>query len=63
MNDPTIVLRKRVERYLKQNKITATAFGQAGFKNPSIVSRIRTGKITVATLNRVNAYLDKETAK
>ena len=59
MTDPVIALQKRVEAYLRKTKMTPTAFGKAALRNPSLVRRIREGKIGLATIRQVSAYLER----
>jgi 2,4-dienoyl-CoA reductase-like NADH-dependent reductase (Old Yellow Enzyme family) len=59
MTDPVEALQRRVEAYLKRNKMTATAFGKAALKNPSLVRRIRSGAIGMVTIRKVSAYLER----
>lgn len=59
MTDPALALQKRVENYIKRANMTPTAFGKAALKNPSLVSRIRAGNISLSTIRKVHAYLEK----
>ncbi len=61
MTDPVVALQRRVETYLRKTKMTPTAFGKAALRNPSLVRRIRDGKIGLATIRQVSAYLERVT--
>ncbi len=60
-------LRKRIDRFVKKQQITLTAFGKRAAGTPNLVdrldaARIGRGNVTMATLRKVADYLDGEGA-
>ena len=53
---------RRVERYIKARGITPTQFGRECKKNPALVPRLRSGKVTVATVTHVDEWLKEREA-
>lgn len=57
-------LLKEIEAHLKQAEVAATTFGRRAVNDGKFVKRLRDGKgITVATVDRVRAYIASERTK
>jgi hypothetical protein len=57
---PTLL--EDIEAYLKERKVTATAFGKAAINNPAIVGRLRKDPLSISlrTALRLRQYMDKD---
>ena len=53
---------RRIERYIKAQGITPTAFGRECKKNPALVPRLRSGNVTLATIKHVDDWLKEREA-
>lgn len=49
---------KRVELYLELSKMAPTRFGIEVAKSPSLIYRVREGKIGLRAIRQINAYID-----
>lgn len=54
---------KRVEAFLADSKMSATAFGLAVANNTALVGRLRDGNVSTGTLDAIAAWLDKHDKK
>lgn len=62
MNQITDPILKRINRYLKRTKMKRTEFGIRAAGVGALMARIESGKVKVATLEKVIEYLDREEA-
>ena len=58
MKDPCPPLIRRIERHLKRTGKTPSRFGREAAKSSTLIQRLRSGKVTLATIRRVTAHLD-----
>jgi len=55
-----VQLRRRIENYLKRNRIAATRFGRDTVNDPNLVFQLREGRqITEKTAARIHEWLDR----
>ena len=53
-------LQRRVERFIKSNRIPPTRFGRDAVRDPRLIFDMRQGRqLRPATVRRLSAYLDE----
>lgn len=56
--NPMAGLLKRIDKFCKKHKMSASAFGSAACRNPSAVFRLRQGVYSSRSVGKIQEYLE-----
>ena len=55
-------LLRRIDRYRARHGMAATTFGMKAKAGPNLLKRLQDGNVTLKTIRKVTAFLEKQTA-
>ena len=53
---------RRINRYMRENRMSKYAFGMACANNSTLIQRLESGNVTARTIARIESFLEKEPA-